>query len=311
MNDYLVAGDIGGTKIFLALADKQGTILREQRFESSNFSNLINILDAFMPKNLTILSACFGVAGPIINQQVKITNLPWEIKTNDLQTYFNCKNVNLINDFAAIGYGMSALHPRDTVSLQNVSAQPAAPRLILGAGTDLGMAIVSRGQILPSETSHATFAPDNALQRQLVEWALPKIHRVTNGYFLSGMGLTRLYAFTCETQGFSKTYQCAADISRAALLNADLAAMSALQLFVEIYGSITGNLALSCLPFGGIFIAGGIAPKILPALQSGVFIKAFSNKPPMSNLLENMPVSVIVTERVGLLGALQQAVSNL
>lgn len=307
MNNYILAGDIGGTKTFLALADLQGNILKEHRFESQHFPNLINILDVFLPEKPTIISACFGVAGPVINQQVKITNLPWEIKMSELQTYFNCENINLINDFAAIGYGVSALHPHDVAYLQNVPAQKDCPSLVLGAGTDLGMATVSHGQILASETSHATFAPENSLQYQLVEWAHHHVARVTNGYFLSGIGLTRLYSFICETQGFSKTYQTPADISKAALLNADLAAMSALQLFVEIYGSITGNLALSCLPFGGIFIAGGIAPKILPALQNGHFIKAFSNKPPMSHLLEKMPVSVVLTEKVGLLGALQQA----
>lgn len=309
MNNYILAGDIGGTKTFLALADLQGNILKEHRFESQNFPNLINILNVFLPEKPTIISACFGVAGPVVEQQVKITNLPWEIKVSELQSYFNCNNISLINDFAAIGHGVSALHLHDVVSLQNVPTQPHAPYLVLGAGTDLGMAVVSHGHIIASETSHATFAPENSLQYQLVNWAHNHTDRVTNGYFLSGMGLTRLYAFICETQGFSKDYQTPADISRAALLNADLAAMSALQLFVEIYGSITGNLALSCLPYGGVFIAGGIAPKILPALQNGHFIKAFSNKQPMSHLLEKMPVSVVLTEKVGLLGALQQAYS--
>jgi len=308
MSNYLIAGDIGGTKTFLALANLNGSIIKEQRFESLNFSNLIKMLDVFLPDKPTIVGACFGVAGPVINQQVKITNLPWEIKTSELQDYFNCKNISLINDFAAIGHGVSALHPHDVAHLQNVPAQHGSPLLVLGAGTDLGMATVSNGQILPSETSHATFAPDDALQRQLVDWALTKTNRVTNGYFLSGIGLTRLYQFICETQGFSNTYQTAAEISHAAMLNADLAAISALHLFVRIYGSVAGNLALSCLPFGGIFIAGGIAPKILPALQNGDFIKAFSNKPPMSHLLEKMPVSVVLTEKVGLLGALQQAI---
>lgn len=308
MTNYLIAGDIGGTKTFLALADSSGKIIKEQRFESLNFPNLINMLEIFLPDKPNIISACFGVAGPVINQQVKITNLPWEIKTSELQDYFKCKNISLINDFAAIGHGVSALHPHDVAYLQNMPAQQGAPLLILGAGTDLGMATVSNGHILPSETSHATFAPDDTLQRQLVEWALTKTNRVTNGYFLSGIGLTRLYAFICETQGFSNTYQTAAEISRAGMLNADLAAISALHLFVRIYGSVAGNLALSCLPFGGVFIAGGIAPKILPALQNGEFIQAFSNKPPMSHLLEKMPVSVVLTEKVGLLGALQQAV---
>ena len=308
MNNYLIAGDIGGTKTFLAIADAKGTIIKEQRFESLNFPNLIKMLDDFLPDKPNIISACFGVAGPVVNQQVKITNLPWDIKTSELQDYFKCKKVSLINDFAAIGHGVSALHPHDVAYLQNVPAQHGAPLLVLGAGTDLGMATVSNGHILPSETSHATFAPDDALQRQLLDWALPQVNRVTNGYFLSGIGLTRIYQFICETQGFSKIYQTAADISRAAMLNADLAAISALHLFVRIYGSVTGNLALSCLPFGGIFIAGGIAPKILPALQNGEFIQAFSNKPPMSHLLEKMPVSVVLTEKVGLFGALQQAI---
>lgn len=309
MSNYILAGDIGGTKTFLALADTQGNILKEQRFESLSFSNFINMLDAFLPDKPTISSACFGVAGPVVNQQVKITNLPWEIHALELQGYFNCKNINLINDFAAIGYGVSALHPHDLVPLQHAAAQPEAPLLVVGAGTDLGMATVCHGHILSSETSHATFAPEDALQRQLVEWALSKTNRITNGYFLSGIGLTRLYEFICETQGFSKNFQTAAQISHAGMLNTDLAAVSALQLFVKIYGSICGNLALSCLPFGGIFIAGGIAPKILPALQNDDFINAFLNKLPMSHLLKQMPVFVVLTEKVGLLGALQQAIS--
>ncbi|MEY3218663.1 MAG: hypothetical protein RIT27_20 [Pseudomonadota bacterium] len=309
MNGYFLAGDIGGTKTFLALADSNGQILKEQRFDSLIYPNLMSMLNVFLADNPPISSLCLGVAGPIVNQNAKITNLPWEIKTDELMTHLNCKNVKLINDFAAIGYGVTTLQPHDLAYLQKVSPQTSAPFLILGAGTDLGMATMMDGRIIPSETSHATFAPDDAQQRQLVEWAAKNTARVTNGYFLSGIGLIRLYGFICETQGFSKSYQSAADISRAALLNADLAAISALHLFVRIYGSVTGNLALSCLPYGGIFIAGGIAPKILPALQNGEFIEAFSNKPPMSHLLKQMPVAVVLTEKVGLLGALQQAIS--
>jgi len=309
MSNYFLAGDIGGTKTFLALADATGKIVKEQRFDSLIYPNLISMLDIFLADKPTISSLCLGVAGPIVNRNANITNLPWEIKTDDLMTHLNCKNIKLINDFAAIGYGIKALNTEDLSYLQTVSPQPDAPFLVLGAGTDLGMAIVFDGQIIASETSHATFAPNNALQRQLVEWAAKDTARVTNGYFLSGVGLTRLYAFICETQGFAQSYQSAAAISRAALLNADLAAISALHLFVCIYGGIAGNLALSCLPYGGVFIAGGIAPKILSALQNGEFMEAFCNKPPMSHLLKQMPVAVILTEKVGLFGALQQAMS--
>jgi glucokinase len=321
----ILAGDIGGTTTRLWIADSDGhtlRVLREQHFESRRYRSLILILQEFLAKdNGTVIeAACFGIAGPISRsddgEHCKVTNLPWEVESRELMQTLDQPRVRLLNDFQAVGYGIEALHDEDIVVLQSGVPPPHAPRAVLGAGTGLGQGILvwqgDHYEAIATEGGHVEFGPTDELQLKLAGYLLNTEGHTAYELILSGHGLVRLYGFL-RTQDVAKESpavaqamqegDAAAAITHAALTLHDPLACRTLDLFVRIYGAQAGNLALAAGACGGIFIAGGIAPKILDKLRDGSFLQAFRNKANMSHYVAAIPVHVVVNESVGLMGA--------
>ena len=310
----ILAADIGGTSTRLRLVHGAET-LDEKDYSSQDYPDLNSILDNFIKANspVDLQSACLAVAGPVRDGTARVTNLPWDVHESLISEDFTIPQVRIINDFEAIGYALAILSPDDFYELQAGSPDNVGTRALIGAGTGLGVAIVTRcgerWQVLPGEGGHVDFAPRTAEQQALLDYLQQQSARVSVEMLLSGPGLERIYEFICTQNGINpdSVRRTAASISSTALIGRDPMAVKTLDLFVEIYGAQAGNLALTSLATGGVFIAGGIAPKILSLLKRGRFIEMFSDKPPMSELLHSMPVRVVLNTRSGLLGAVQVA----
>lgn len=320
----ILAGDIGGTKSFLATFSLEGgrpLLLRDERFESRRF-------DALAPMALSFLkaekeppdAACFGIAGPVIGGECRALNLPWTVKEDQLSRELGGIRVEIVNDFQAIGHGLPRLAASDLEFLQSGHADPHGPIALIGAGTGLGEAFLLRngGQIHvhPSEGGHADFAA-----RTELEW---RLHRRLNAIYghvsyeriLSGAGLNDLYRFLVE-EGIAEESLAvrtemeatdpAAVVSTHALSGDDRACSEALGLFIQIYGAEAGNLALKVMATGGVYIAGGIAPRILDELRQESFIRSFREKGRHAAFLSSIPVCVVVNEKAGLFGAAELA----
>jgi glucokinase len=331
----LLVGDIGGTKTILRLVEtlEAGELqtLYEERYPSRNFPDLVPMVQQFLAtaKTATPQKACFAIAGPVVNNTAKLTNLTWFLDAQRLEQELEIASISLINDFAAVGYGVLGLQPADLYTLQPGKHQPSAPIAVIGAGTGLGQGfLIQQGdsyQVFGSEGGHADFAPRLELEFQLLKYLLDKhdIQRISVERVVSGQGIVAIYQFlrdrsnaftssdiaqvvkTWEQQiGQSqKTVDPAAAIATAALEKRDRLSEQTMQLFVAAYGAEAGNLALKLLPYGGLYVAGGIAAKNLPLFQEGSFLRAFTNKGRVSPLLENVPVHIVLNSKVGLIGA--------
>jgi glucokinase len=331
----LLAGDIGGTKTILRLVELSETLelktLYEESFRSGDFPDLVPIVQKFLStaNSSTPEKACFAIAGPVVENTAKLTNLAWFLDTNRLTQELGILSISLINDFAAVGYGIFGLTKQDLLTLQVGKYQPAAPMAVIGAGTGLGQGFLikqeNQYQVFPSEGGHADFAPRNELEFQLLKYLVDKhnIQRVSVERVVSGLGITSIYQFLRDRQiapespeiaqavrtweqeagKAEKTIDPGAFIGSAALEKSDRLSEQTIQLFVEAYGAEAGNLALKLLPYGGLYIAGGIAPKILPLMQNGSFLTNFTQKGRMGSLLEEIPVHIILNQQVGLIGA--------
>jgi glucokinase len=335
VNQLVLAGDIGGTKTLLQLLelpeDGSKHFLFERRFESAAYADFSLIVKEFlrsaecMPAaTAPISAACFGVAGPIRGEVASITNLGWVIDGGALSAEFGIPRVSLINDFAAVGYGIAALKPEDVVTLQAGEAVPQGVRAVLGAGTGLGEGFLvwqaGRYIALPSEGGHVDFAPTDLAQVNLMRYLQARNGHVSYERILSGSGLVTLLDYVQESglaavtpalQQAMTTTDPAAAISEFGLDGRDPAAVYALDLFVAIYGAQAGNLALTLLPRGGLYVAGGIAPKIIQRLQRGSFMQAFNDKGRFESLLRTIPVQVVMNPKVGLMGAVEVAMALL
>ncbi|MEH2326189.1 MAG: glucokinase [Nostoc sp.] len=331
----LLAGDIGGTKTILQLVEKSDSpaihTIYQESYHSADFPDLVPIVQKFLVKANTPTpeKACFAIAGPIVKNTAKLTNLAWFLDTERLEEELGIPHISLINDFAAVGYGISGLQKQDLHTLQVGKPQPETPIGIIGAGTGLGQGfLIKQGnhyQVFPSEGGHADFAPRNEIEFQLLRYLLGKhdIQRVSVERVVSGMGIVAIYQFlrdrkfavespdiaqivrTWEQEAGQeeKSVDPGAVIGTAALEGRDRLCEQTLQLFVEAYGAEAGNLALKLLPYGGLYIAGGIAPKILPLIENNGFLLNFTQKGRMRRLLEEIPVYVILNPQVGLIGA--------
>ncbi|WP_455208575.1 glucokinase [Kaarinaea lacus] len=319
----ILAGDIGGTKTILQLAQydqKKFLILGEELFDSGSFDTFNAVLEQFLEQHAadrsTIGSACIGVAGPVKHQQAKVTNLPWHLDASQLAEDFSIPRVALINDFQAIGFGIEELTDSDVVTLQAGVTVPHGVRAVIGAGTGVGHAIMAwcnnRYQVLSSEAGHSSFAPVNELQRELLAYLETQFDVVSLERVLSGPGIENIFRFFCNREPDALTEQLrlatqqqevTPAVVNAALMKQDPLAVKTLEVFIEVYGAAAGNLALFSLATGGVYIAGGIAPRIIDHLAMGPFIAAFNNKSKMHSLLSNIPVKVVNNPKVGLLGA--------
>jgi glucokinase len=331
----LLAGDIGGTKTILRLVDAsakpQLKTIHEESYRSGDFADLVPMVRQFLEAANRAVpeKACFGIAGPVVENTAKLTNLAWYLDCERLQEELGITQVSLINDFAAVGYGILGLEQQDLFTLQAGKPNPDAPIGIIGAGTGLGQGfLIKQGQdyyIYPSEGGHADFAPRTELEFQLLKYLLDKhdIQRVSVERVVSGLGLVSIYQFlrdrkiatestdvamavrTWEQEAGQqeKTVDPGAVIGSAALNEQDYLSEQTMQLFVEAYGAEAGNLALKLLPYGGLYISGGIAPKILPLFEKKNFLLHFSQKGRMRSILEDIPVHIILNQQVGLIGA--------
>lgn len=325
----ILAGDIGGTKTLLRLAEVDGgshTQLAEQRYVSADWADLTSMVQAFLTDcrtqhgDLAISGACFGIAGPVSGRQAWVTNLPWQLDADAMQAELGIPKVRLINDFAAVGYGIEALGQDDLVTLQAGEAQAEAPCALIGAGTGLGEGILvwagDHYEVMASEGGHVEFAPRDALQVELLEHLMAKFGHVSCERVCCGRGLVNIFEFLRDTgkgtpgaelAAAMQDGDAAAAISMAALAGSDALASQAMDIFLDIYGAQAGNLGLTCLANGGVYVAGGIAPKIIDKLRNGIFTRAFNDKGRMQKLTDRMPVRVVTNAHVGLLGAILAA----
>lgn len=335
----LLAGDIGGTKTILQLVETsiegERQNLYEATYPSGQFPDLVPMVQEFLEASAQLLGktpvlpkACFAIAGPVVNNTAKLTNLTWELDAKRLEPELGIGSISLINDFAAVGYGVLGLSQLDLHTLQAGKHQADAPIAVIGAGTGLGEGfLIQQGDqpiVFSSEGGHADFAPRTELEFLLLKYLLDKhnIQRVSVERVVSGQGIVAIYQFLRDRQiasesaeiskviktweqetGREKTVDPAAAIATAALEKRDRLCEKTMEIFVEAYGAEAGNLALKLLPYGGLYVAGGIAAKILPLIQQGNFLQAFTHKGRVSSLLESVPVHVVLNPQVGLIGA--------
>ena len=320
----ILAGDIGGTKTLLRLAEIGNKVLAERRFDSHAYASLNEIVAEFLREGAAhpIACACLGVAGPVEGGSAKITNLPWQIEAAAISAQFDIPQVALINDFQAVAYGIEALESHDLATLQAGEPLHQGVRAVIGAGTGLGEGFMvwqeSHYEALPSEGSHADFAPADELQIELLRYLSRKYGHVSCERLVSGPGLVDIFEFLCNREALDvssalrvamETGDPSAAISRFALEDRgrDRLAVQALDLFVRIYGAEAGNLALKVLARGGVSVAGGIAPNIMEKLKDGSFLRAFADKGRFAGLLGAIPVHVVLNPKVGLMGAARAA----
>jgi len=324
----ILAADVGGTKTLLQLrrmdekSPPPGLPVAEQRYHSGAYDSLESMVLTFIEESGLGLpqSACFAVAGPVRQvgdeQQSHLTNLPWQLDTRQLKQTLGITHIHLLNDFQAIGYSLDVLAPDELVALNSTRAQPEGPRLIVGAGTGLGVCLVfpDHGEPVsyPSEGGHLAFAPRDAEQIDLLQFLLAEHDRVSYERLISGAGLVNIYRFLRRKTPQADDPLLAVDDPAAAIgehgtSQPHSTAGAAVSLFAKLYGAFTGDMALACLPVSGIYIAGGIAPKLLSHLQDGGFMQAFNDKGRMHGLTASLSVQVITNPQCGLLGAARYA----
>jgi glucokinase len=322
----ILAGDIGGTNARLAYFQPQNGHLRlisECVFPSREYGELGEIVSKFLQDSATRPEvACFGIAGPVHNGRVETSNLPWVIEQSRLAKQIQLPATLLINDLEASAWGIGGLSPQDLVPLNQVGPS-AGNQAVIAPGTGLGEAGLfwngHQHQVFASEGGHTDFGPQGELQIELLQFLASRYEHVSYERVLSGPGLVNVYEFlrsknvADEPDGFAKELalgDAAAVISHAALNGTNRLAEQALDLWISVYGAEAGNLALKTMATGGIFLAGGISPKILPKLRGPLFMRAFLGKGRLRPLLEAMPVQVITNDKAGLLGAARCAAAE-
>jgi glucokinase len=316
----ILAGDIGGTNARLAYFQPQNgrfQLVSERVFPSRDHRGLGEIVTRFLDESGTRPeAACFGIAGPVRNGRVETSNLPWVIEQSVLANQIHLAATLLINDLEASAWGIGALGIEDLVTLNPGAGSVAGNQAVIAPGTGLGEAGLfwdgSRHHVFACEGGHTDFAPRGELQIELVRFLATKFGHVSYERILSGPGLVNVYEFLCasgcgkESAELSAAMEAgdpAAAISQAALTGKDSLAGKALDLWIAVYGAETSNLGLKIMSTGGLFLAGGISPKILPKLKESLFMEAFLDKGRMRPLVEAMPVHVVTNEKAGLLGA--------
>lgn len=316
----VLAGDIGGTTTRLAYFDSDGgklVPLVESRFPSRESGSLEEIVGRFTAEHgLVAERACFGIAGPIRKGTVRTPNLPWSVAADELARTLSLPSVHLINDLEANACGIDLLGPDDFAVLNEGIPDPVGTIAVISAGTGLGEAIAywdgSGHRPLPSEGGHADFAPRNELETELLLYLRAEHGRVSTERLVSGPGLRNIYRFLRDAHHLPETPAVAeemrrgdpsAAITRAALAGECPLSSQVLDLFVSLYGAESGNVALRFLATGGVYLGGGIAPKIIDRLRGPGFMVAFTAKGRLSQLLEKISVKVILNDRTALLGA--------
>ena len=315
----VLAGDIGGTKTRLAVFDVAGTELvtvAEQTYGSQAYTSLREIIRHFLDQHsIDTEAACFGIAGPVRGDAVDTTNLPWHINAIELRGDTGIAQISLLNDLEANAWGIRALSAEDFSSLQDAAGDAMGNRAVIAAGTGLGEAGLFHDGVelhpFATEGGHADFSPNSDQEIELLRFLVQRHRHVSWERLLSGPGLVNIHDFLRHyhhsrvpawLSDEMHSGDPAAAISSAAQSQRDAICAEALNLFVHLYGVEAGNLALKTLATGGLYVGGGIAPRILDVMQGGAFIKAFLSKGRMQALLEKIPVQVILNDKTALYG---------
>jgi len=314
----LLAGDVGGTKTLIGLFDRserRPNAIAAHGYATNEFPSFTAILDAFardVHQPFSVTAAAVGVAGPVFGRTAKLTNIAWDISADEVTARFGTERVALLNDLEAMAYSVSVLEGDEVAVLQAGTARPDGNAAVIAAGTGLGQAFLHRvhGKLrpVPSEAGHADFAARTDREIELVRMLRDRYGRAEVEQVLSGPGLLNLHRFThrgteCPVVDDLLAPEAPARVSQGALTGRCQFCVEALRMFVAAYGAEAGNLALRGVASAGVFVGGGIAPKILPAITNGSFMDAFRAKAPMTELLERIPVIVILNDNAGLLGA--------
>lgn len=315
----LLAGDLGATKTLLGLfrrAPDRPRPVVVRSFLTANHPHLVDMIEAFLHEHRgghpNIEAACFGVAGPVIDGRAEIVNVGWAVDGQELANALDLGRVPVLNDLVSIAHAIAVLEPHELHTLQGGRPNPSGNAGLIAAGTGLGEAFLfpigSRLVPAPSEGGHADFAPRTARERELAAWLDERYGRSEVEAVVSGLGLRNLYSFTHETpctdpEVGGRPVDLAATVSTRGASGICAACREALHLFVSAYGAEAGNMALRAVTTRGLYVAGGIAPKILPALEGGGFLEAFRAKTPMRELLESIPVRVVLNAEAGIIGA--------
>lgn len=320
----ILAGDIGGTKTWLAaVAIENGQLIvqHDAKFPSREFARLEDVVQAFLRDHpATIEAACFGIAGAVIDGVCRTTNLPWVVAETALSQVLGTPQVKLLNDLEATAYSLEVLTTADVVEIQSGSQNEPANRAVIAAGTGLGEAGIfwNGRQYVPfaSEGGHADFAARDELEIELLRYLIGEFGHASWERVLSGPGLVNVYRFLCKRDPSQVSAEIAAEmqqrdpaavIAQAAQQRRCSLCIQALQMFVSLYGSEAGNLALKLMSRGGLYIAGGIAPKIIDQLRQPVFLESIHGKGRFQSLLQSIPVRIVITDRAALLGAAHYA----
>jgi glucokinase len=310
----ILAGDLGGTKSNLGLFEvQQGKLVRidRKRYTSHEYPGLKDITADFLAKNgAKVTAASFGIAGPVVNNTVRATNLPWVIDGAEMAAFLGLNHVRLVNDLEATSYGIGVMEPSDLDVLYPGVPEPQATQVVIAAGTGLGEGILywDGQQHVPiaTESGHADFSPSTDQQADLWKFLKKRNDFVSSEIILSGRGFQNIHEFLSPYDkhvGFDTTTDPAPEITRRALTGECPVCVATVNLWIEIYGSEAGNFALRTLARGGIYVAGGIAVKILLKLKEGRFAAAARNKEKLEDYLAKIPITVVLNEDCPLMGA--------
>jgi glucokinase len=328
----------------LVQTQPQAITLYSDRYPSQNYESLQHIVKEFINQAIAKLgyipdidTACFGIAGPVVNNSSYLTNLGWRLDGTELETDLNIGQVVLINDFAAVGYGVLGIAETDLYTLQVGKPQPQATIAVIGAGTGLGQGFLTWNQdfyeVHASEGGHTDFAPRSPIEIALLNFLLTRHERISTERVVSGKGIVNIYQFlqhnepqTTELSKILKAWEngdqtidMAAAIAQASLNKTDYMAIEAIQIFLDAYAAEIGNVCLKYLPYGGLYIAGGITPKLLSLISScegtecqggqknsqpSRFMNVLKHKGRVSPMLNDIPIHVILNQNVGLIGTI-------
>jgi glucokinase len=310
----ILAGDVGGTKSNLGLFDlRQGKLVRlaYKHYTSHEFAGLHEVAQDFLRQNnAKVTAASFGIAGPIVNNTVHATNLPWVVDGAEMASFLGLREVRLLNDLEAAAYGIRVMEPADLEVVYPGTPNPQATQVVIAAGTGLGEGILfwnGREHVpVATEGGHADFSPSTDQQANLWKFLKKKNDFVSAEILLSGRGFQNIHEFLSPYEkhpGFDPTTDPAPEITRRALSGECPVCVATLNLWIEIYGSEAGNFALRALARGGIYVAGGIAVKVLPKLKDGRFAAAVRHKEKLEDFLSTIPITVVLNQDCPLMGA--------
>lgn len=311
----ILAGDIGGTKTLLAIFDGEHCVIKKY-FASTQYTTFHTLLYEFLTfiPDINIDAVCIGVAGPIVNGDCETTNLPWKLTCSEISKQVNTPNIKLLNDLEAAAWGVLSLPESDFVSLNPKATPHTGNCAVIAAGTGLGEAMIfhdgNQSHVIASEGGHCDFAPTDKQQIELLEFMQTHFpDHVSYERLVSGAGIEATYNFLKHSGHIDATLNLdaevdlAAAIGAAAVANTDALCVETMRLFSKIYGAEAGNLALKCLPYGGVYLTGGIATKCLPILQNGAFLDGFLAKGRYRHALGTIAIKVCTQPDVVLFGA--------